>query len=819
MNEISNPIEVHKFGGSSLATAAHFRAVQNIVRGNRTAIVVSASAGITNQLQALLNLACQQQAYHEKLADIKQFQHDIIQHLLDADPQCQEMVSIINSDCDAIANLLRTTQLLGSYNTQVQDKVLGYGELWSAQILAALLNREAATLFIDASKILITYRKHKQQYIDWEHSQQLLDPLLQSADFQHLVITGFIATNAEHQFVTLGRNGSDYSAAIFARLLHAEKLIIWTDVDGIYSADPNKVRSAFPLPELSYEEALELAYFGAKVIHPQTIFPAINNNIPIYVKHSGNPLAPGTKISAKCQTTDYLVKGLSCIDDVALINIEGSGMVGVSGTATRVFQVLYQGGISVILISQASSEHSICFAVKQDQANQAQEFLQEQFQFEIGQQLIKGITIDKNCSVLAVVGDGMVGHQGVAGKLFNTLTKANVNIKAVAQGSSERNISVVVERLDIYKALRAVHSGFYLSSKTLSIGLIGPGQVGATLLQQIADTAPQLQHKRKVNLQVRGIIDSKKMLLADSNIDLKQWQSQRDSVATTANMEDFINHIAADDMPHAVIIDCTASAKIADLYPHFIARGLHIITPNKRANSGNFSFYQELHAFAQQKNRFYLYETTVCAGLPVIKTLQDIVATGDEVLSIQGVVSGTLSYIFSQLGMGQKFSSIVREAKRQGYTEPDPRDDLSGMDVARKFVCLARELGHNSTLESLSITSLVPAPLQQVSAEEFLERLPEFDEQIHASLEPMLARGEKPHYVGTIDANGSIHIAIAGFGQNHPFSRLQGTDNMLIFTTRRYQPQSLVIQGPGAGTEVTAAGIFADLLRLVTALD
>ncbi len=818
MNMKTNLIAVHKFGGSSLATADHFRAVQHIVQGKNSAIVVSASGRTTNRLQELLNQAHQRQEFYNELTEIKQFQCNLVNELIPDNKSRERLLGIINADCQALENLLRTTELLGSYNTHIQDKVLGYGELWSAQILAALLQQQVPTTFIDASKVLVTYYKNKQLHIDWEHSRVLLENLLKQTDAQYLVITGFIATNTEGQFVTLGRNGSDYSAAIFARLLKAKELVIWTDVDGIYSADPNKVRSAFPLPEISYEEALELAYFGAKVIHPQTIFPAINTNIPIYVKNSAAPQAPGTMISAQCQKTDYLVKGLSCIDDVALVNIEGSGMVGVSGTATRVFQVLYQGGISVILISQASSEHSICLVVKEAQAEAAQQLLQEQFQFEIDQQLIKRIAIDKNCAVLAAVGDGMVGHRGVAGKLFSTLTKANVNIKAVAQGSSERNISVVVARQDIYKALRAVHAGFYLSRKTISIGLIGPGQVGATLLQQINDTMALLQQNRNVDLQVRGIISSKKMLLAD-NVDLTQWRQQLDSSMLAVNINDFIDHIAADDMPHAVIIDCTASQQIAELYPQFIARGLHIVTPNKRANSGDFEFYQYLHAIAQQKNRFYLYETTVCAGLPVIKTLQDIVATGDEVLSIQGVVSGTLSYILSQLATGQKFSTIVQQAKQLGYTEPDPREDLSGMDVARKFVCLARELGHQANLAGLDIKSLVPPALAQVSIDEFLQRLPEFDEQIQDLLAPIFARQHKPHYVGTIAQDGSIQIAIEGFPENHPFSRLQGTDNMLIFTTRRYQPQALVIQGPGAGTEVTAAGIFSDLLRLVTALD
>lgn len=812
------PIEVHKFGGTSLASAKHFREIQNLVTSH-AAIVVSATIGATNQLQNLLNHAVNHQAFLDELDALKQFHLNLINELITDVAQKQNLQEEIKQDCIALENLLQTTFLLKSYGSYVQDKVLGYGELWSAKILATFLNQSSPTLFIDASKVVSTYYKQNQLYIDWDRSQHFLEMMGSLSSYYYLVITGFIAANEEGHFVTLGRNGSDYSAAIFARLLQANKLVIWTDVDGIYSADPNRVRSAFPLPTLSYEEALELAYFGAKVIHPQTIFPAINNDIPIYVKNSANKDKPGTLISAQSGENNFLVQGLSCVDDIALINIEGSGITTVSGTAARVFQLLHQNDINVILISQASSEHSICFAIKQNQAKKAQYKLAEHFYFEIEQQLIKCIRIDENCAILAAVGDGMVGRRGVSAKLCNMLARANVNIKAIAQGSSERNLSVVVSRNDINKALRAVHAGFYLSRKTLSIGLIGPGQVGKTLLKQLEATFQDLQRRHHVNLYVRGIINSKNMLTDHHHINLSNWEQALNASTETLDMDQFIEHIVTDDIPHAVIIDCTASQEVAHLYPKFLSRGLHIVTPNKRANSGDYSFYQQLHSMAQSLNRFYLYETTVCAGLPVIKTLQDIIATGDEVKHIQGIVSGTLSYIFNRLSQGEKFSTIVLQAKQAGYTEPDPRDDLSGKDVARKCVCLARELGHAVTLEDVTVTNLVPKALQSVSLDQFLQRLPDFDDELIAVLSPIFAKQQQPCYVGTIHHDGRIEVAIEGFDKDHPFSRLSGSDNMLIFTTTRYHQQPLVIQGPGAGTEVTAAGIFSDLLRLVTALD
>ena len=545
--------------------------------------------------------------------------------------------------------------------------------------------------------VLFSYEKNGIICIDWEKSQAALDLFLTHKIFDQIVITGFIASTLEGKRTTLGRNGSDFSAAIFAKLFNAHSLVIWTDVDGIYTADPSRVRSAFVIDSLSYKEALELAYFGAKVLHPMAIGPVREANIPMYIKNSFNPHAQGTHISDTPKKSKHLIKGLTCIDHITLINIEGTGMMGVSGMAARVFQILHVAGISVILISQGSSEHSICFAISNVYSDAAVSALKEHLQFELERHYIEAISVDNHCAVLSAVGDEMIGATGIAGKLCAALARAHINIHAISQGSSERNISIVVAQADIHRALQSVHSGFYLSPKTISIGLIGPGLVGSELLRQI-QTHP--------NLYVRGIMTSKKMLLSHERIDLTQWQETLHSSNMNMDLDAFLNHILADDFPHAVIIDCTANQTIASQYMHFIERGMHVITPNKYTNAGDLDYYKQLKQLVRKKQMHYLYEATVCAGLPVMNTLQDILKTGDQVLKIEGVVSGTLSYIFNELAKGKLFSQVVLEAKKLGYTEPDPREDLSGMDVARKLVSLAREIGHEVMLNEVKIHDL-----------------------------------------------------------------------------------------------------------------
>jgi aspartokinase/homoserine dehydrogenase 1 len=566
------------------------------------------------------------------------------------------------------------------------------------------------------------------------------------------------------------------------------------------------------IDQLSYNEAMELAYFGAKVIHPQTMAPAVTRDIPIFIRNTFAPQKRGTLICAN-PVSALMVKGITTIDPVALVNLEGAGMIGVPGTAHRLFGVLRDSGISVILISQASSEHSICFAIPEAQAVRAEEAVRRAFDAELRDGQIQHVDVALGMSILAVVGDGMAGSHGVAAKVFNSLGDAAISVRAIAQGASERNISVVVDGKGAARALRAVHAAFYLSPNTLSIGLIGPGTVGRVLLAQIATQIDRLR-ELNLDLRVRGIATSKRMLLEETSVDLRRWAERMAEAGEPLNLEKFINHVQADYVPHTVIIDCTASAAVADQYRDWLARGIHIVTPNKKANSGTLPYYRALQDAKRDAGTHYLYEATVGAGLPVIQTLRDLRGTGDDITQIEGIFSGTLAYLFNVFDGSESFSSIVRAAKAKGYTEPDPRDDLSGVDVARKLIILGREMGLTLEIADVQIEGLVPEALTRCSVEEFLARLPESDAAMAAALADARTKNQVLRYVGRIDAAGKATVGLMRLEAKHAFANIALTDNVVRFATRRYCENPLIVQGPGAGPEVTAAGVFSDLLRL-----
>ena len=809
---------IHKFGGSSLANAERFIAVKSLLNNENEneIIVVSAIKGTTSCLQSIMDKAKNGLNYLQSLEVLEENHLALIRELSLENPD-NKSSRIIQSDVFKIQDILHAIYLTRTYSKEIQNLILGYGELWSAMILKEYLGQDKKVAFLDASRVLFVYEKESVICVDWEKSKVALKDYLEHMEFDQLVITGFIASTLDGRRTTLGRNGSDFSAAIFANLLQAQSLIIWTDVNGIYTANPDLVRSAFVIESLSYQEALELAYFGAKVLHPMTIAPVVEQQIPIYIKNSFNPNAKGTYISAYPERSEQLIKGVSCIDNIALINIEGSGLISVSGIASRVFDILHHAEINVIFISQASSEHSICFAVSSECVNRVNETLTENLSLDLDRKYIEGIYADPDCAVLSIVGDEMIGTAGIASKLCTALAKSNISIRAISQGSSERNISLVIKKDDAHKAIQSIHAGFYLSPKTLSIGLIGPGVVGKSLLEQLKQTIDQLSATYQINLYVRGIMNSGKMIVQDEPINLHHWQNSFNEHAIESDMDQFISHIASSNMPNALIIDCTANKLIAQQYQRFMEKGVHVITPNKHANAGDLSYYNKLKMLAKLNN-YYFYEATVCAGLPVISTLQDLIKTGDVIEEIEGVVSGTLSYIFNEMGKGVLFSTAVIEAKKCGFTEPDPREDLSGMDVARKLVGLAREIGHEVSLDDVAVYDLVPPELRSCDVEEFIANLPDYDHQLNKLLTQAKSKNQCLHYVGTISSDGKLEVAIKVLSIDHPFSRLEGTDNMIIFRTKRYHTRPLIIQGPGAGAEVTAAGIFSDLLRLVSVL-
>lgn len=814
---------VHKFGGTSVANAECFRKVAKIVKARpekRRLIVVSAMAGITDQLVNAVHIAGKRDlGYREIMADVGARHRKTIAELLSAE-EAGRLCQILTRDLGIIEEVLHVTTVLHGYSRNGLELVSGYGEVWSAQILAALLHREDPNVdWLDAREVLTVSRTEAGADVMWPESRARADAWIAERGRMPntVVITGFVASTEDGIAATLGRNGSDFSASIFGTLFDAQEIHIWTDVDGVMSANPRLVSEAVTLDTLSYEEAIELAYFGAKVIHPSTISTAVERNLPIFIRNTFRPEYAGTRIQAKSEATKQ-VKGLATIENVALINVEGIGMIGMRGIAQRLFGALRDEGVSVLMISQGSSGNSICFGVTAAQADLARNTVERAFFAERMHGQIRRVDVNAGCSILAVVGEGMAGKPGVAAKFFSALGKAGVSVRAIAQGASERNISVAVDAADTQRALRAAHASFYLSKQTISIGLVGLGNIGGTLLRQLSQRLRGLKQEFDIDFRVRAIASSERMLLSDQPIDLEKWRDQLAARGEPTDLSRLAAHTYDDQLPHAVLIDCTASQGVSDLYGTWLERGIHVITPNKRANTSSLDYYQRLRKANRTVGAHYLYETTVGAALPIIETLRDLVQTGDEIVEIEGILSGTLSYLFNSFDGTRTFSSLVTEARELGYTEPDPRDDLSGTDVARKVVILAREIGMSVELGDVALQGLVPEELTQGPVSEFLAALPKYDAYMEERRRDAAAKGEVLRFVGRVGCDGCASVALRSYPTTHPFARIQLTDNIVLFRTSRYNENPLVVQGPGAGREVTAAGVFADLLRLASYL-
>lgn len=820
---------VHKFGGTSLANAHRYRSAARIITdapGKRT-VVVSAMAGTTDTLIRLLRQAQERNGnYRSEFGELLTRHRNAISTLMEKGSAGirESIVQRLEKDAKDIEDILRVIWLTGSFSEELVDYVSGYGELWSAQILAAYFNQEGVTAaFIDARQFLTVDHLQSGPHIDWGESSTRLDALLnKSVGADVLVITGYIAREPSGKSTTLKRNGSDFSASIIGSLLNAESITIWTDVPGVLSADPRKVPDAVVSPELSYHEAAELAYFGARVIHPSTMGPAIDKKIPIFIRNSLDPAQPGSRIhlpqKRESARAGHAVRGFATVDEIALVNLEGTGMIGVPGIAEKVFRNLSDVGVSVVMISQASSEHSICVAVPTSQGDLAQKTLEDAFLAEIKHGRIQTVDVIQPCSILAAVGDRMAETPGVAGRFFGALGRARINIRAVAQGSSERNISVVVDQKDAARGLQAVHAGFYLSDQTISVGLVGPGLIGKALLAQLQAQHDGLKEKLNLDFRIRGVATSTHMQLWDDNF-MEPLDDGWKETAVPVDLIRFREHIQTDSLPHAVIVDCTASDAIAAHTPSWLRSGVHVVTPNKKASSGPLSLVQQLDDARRAGNTHFFSEATVGAGLPVLSTLRDLLKTGDHIFRIEGVLSGTLSHLFNSFDGTVPFSALVDDARAKGYTEPDPRDDLSGMDVARKAIILAREMGWKVELQDIPVESLVPAHLQETpSVEDFLKRFSDADPKMQELLQKAQAEDAVLRYVAIIDENEGCRVDLKRYPKTHAFARISGSDNILAFTTTRYQHQPLIVQGPGAGPEVTAGGVFSDLLRLAAHL-
>jgi aspartokinase/homoserine dehydrogenase 1 len=814
----------HKFGGSSLADARHYLVVRALLDDDRRArvVVVSAMQGVTDALIALAAAVREGRDWLPGWSALRQ-RHLDTAATLDADGGSnvqvvldQEFAALRGTLADATAARARDDEMLAAY-------VHGLGEVWSAHLLHAAMGGEnAGWARLDAREVLVVHPGELGVVVDWDESRARLAAWRRQHAQPNVVVTGFVARDARGQATTLGRNGSDYSGAIFAALFDAGQLTIWTDVDGVLSADPRLVPDAVCLPTLSYAEACELAYFGAKVLHPQTMAPVMQRGLPIRIRNTRDPQNMGTLISASSQATVSPVKGLSLVERLALLELSGAGLIGVPGTAERMFAALHRAGVSVIMISQGSSEHSICCVVNQAQAERARAAVEQAFAEAIGDGQAQGVNVTFDVAVLAAVGDGMVGTPGVSARLFAGLAQARVNIRAIAQGASERNISVVIAAGDATRALRAAHSAFWLSPQTLSLGVIGPGKVGRALLQQLAAALPGLsgesRPERQLDLRLRAIANSKRMLLAERRLDPSAAAEQLDGDQTDElDVHAFAGHVRAEHLPHALIVDCSGSDAVAAHYPQWLAAGIHIVTPNKHAGSGPLSRYQAIRAASRHGGQFR-YEATVGAGLPVIQTLRSLLDTGDELTEVEGVLSGTLAWLFNRYDGSQRFSHLVREAHALGYTEPDPRDDLSGTDVARKLVILAREAGRHLSLADVAVESLVPATLRDISKEQFFARLHELDAPMQARLERAQRAGKGLRYLAQLDRTGNARVSLVMPDAGHASLHSRLTDNLIQFRTRRYADNPLVVQGPGAGPDVTAAGVFGDILAIAQTL-
>lgn len=822
---------VHKFGGTCVGSSERIKNVADIILKDSSEgklVVVSAMSKVTDMMYDLINKAQSRDDSYLSAVDAVFEKHRLTaMDLIDGD-DLASFLSRLHHDINNLKAMLRAIYIAGHATESFSDFVVGHGELWTAQMLSYVVRKNGLDCeWMDTREVLIVNPSGSNQVDpDFVESEKRLEEWFSRHPSKTIVATGFIASTPQNIPTTLKRDGSDFSAAIMGALLRVRQVTIWTDVDGVYSADPRKVSEAVILRTLSYQEAWEMSYFGANVLHPRTILPVMRYDIPIMIRNIFNLSAPGTMICRPAENEDSQklespVKGFATIDNVALVNVEGTGMAGVPGTASAIFGAVKDVGANVIMISQASSEHSVCFAVPEKEVTAVAEALKSRFHEALNAGRLSQVAVIRNCSILAAVGQKMASTPGVSATLFNALAKANINVRAIAQGCSEYNITVVIKREDCIRALRAVHSRFYLSKTTIAMGIIGPGLIGATLLDQLRDQAAFLKEDFNIDLRVMGITGSRTMLLSDVEIDLSKWRELVKDKGEVADLEKFTQHVHGNNfIPNTVLVDCTADSSVASCYHDWLRRGIHVITPNKKANSGPLDQYSKLRALQRQSYTHYFYEATVGAGLPIISTLRGLLETGDKILRIEGIFSGTLSYIFNNFIGTRAFSDVVAEAKQAGYTEPDPRDDLSGTDVARKVIILARESGLKLELSDIPVQSLVPQPLRaSASVEEYMQRLPQFDSEMARERQEAEDAGDVLRYVGVVDAvSEEGRVEMRRYKKDHPFAQLSGSDNIIAFTTTRYKEQPLIVRGPGAGAQVTAGGIFSDILRLASYL-
>ncbi len=813
-------MKILKFGGTSVGSVEAISKLLNIVQdqqqqGQSVAIVCSAISGVTDTYLRLLTEAASGNDYLRVLREVEQRHYEIVRAFLEIKRQNNALLGL-KMLFNELDDLLAGVRALGEVSARIKDKVAAYGELCSNLMISHFVDQHCGrAVFADARQFIKTDSSYGNARVNDGLTYQLIRNYFKQQPNTIPVITGFIASNDKGETTTLGRGGSDYTAAIIGAAMEAEEIQIWTDVDGFMTSDPRLVKKAFSLHNLSYNEAIELSYFGAKVIYPPTMRPAIARNIPIVIKNTFNPGFPGTLIGPQSSSNGSLIKGISSIPAISLVNIQGSGMVGLTGFSGRLFSSLAHFGVNVILITQASSEHSITLAISPQDVPLAYQAIETEFEYELVKGQLNKPEVENELSIIAAVGENMRNAKGLAGKFFSALGRSGVNISAIAQGSSELNISAVIEKQDLRKALNSVHDALFLSPvKTLHVFSCGTGKIGGTLLKQIMENYEHLEGHRHVRINLAGVSNTKKMLINREGINLSHWQQELGEHGEPSNLDTFIEHAIALNLPNSVFVDNTASAVVAQSYDKLFKHNISVVTCNKIGNCGSFDSYNRYKKLAGKYGVDYWYETTAGAGLPIIKTLHDLLISGDEVLRIEAILSGTISFIFNEFKGDRSFADVVREAQEKGFTEPDPRDDLSGLDFARKMLILARETGLPTELQEVQIQPILPKNCQEApTVEAFYEELEKSEDYFKEMKQKAEAENKTLRYIGNLE-NGVVKVELMMVDASHPFFSLSGSDNIVSFTTNRYRFNPMVIKGPGAGAEVTAAGVLADLVRV-----
>lgn len=810
-------MQVLKFGGSSVANAENINKVIEIIKNSsslsKKIIVVSALGGITDLLLKTAALAeANDESYKEILLEIENKHLDAVKELIPVQQQ-SAVLSLVKKICNEAEDICNGIFLLGELSARTKDKIVSYGELLSSQIIAAKLNASGLPVeWKDSRELIITDSNYGMAVVDFNTTEKKVAEYFSSSASSLFILPGFIAADKNNVTTTLGRGGSDYTASILAAALDASVLEIWTDVSGMMTADPRLVNNIKHIPQISYQEAMELSHFGAKVIYPPTIQPVMKKGIPVWIKNTFAPDEIGTVIKNEATATGSSIQGISSINKIVLLSLEGSGMVGIPGFSKRLFEALANASINVILITQGSSEHSICVGIDEYASSKAKEVIDNAFAYEIESGKVDPIIVESELSIVAIVGDNMKNHSGISGKMFSALGRNGVSIRAIAQGSSERNISAVISTADVKKAINVLHEEFFETTyKQVNLFIAGLGNVGDKLIAQLIQQKKFLQEHLRIQIRVVGLANSKKMYFNEEGIDIANWRDEIQK-GEAMKLDEFVSTIQNKNLRNSVFADITANDELATVYGDLLQKSISVVACNKVAASSTYNYYKKLKDLAKEFNSLFLFETNVGAGLPIIGTLNDLLHSGDKINRMQAVLSGTLNFVFNNYNGTNSFASVVKQAQDEGYTEPDPRLDLSGKDVMRKIMILARESGELMEMEDISNNSFMPESCMTGSVEDFYTAMDKEEAHFKKLVDAANAAGRKLKFVASYD-NGKAAVGLQQVDEQSDFYHLYGKDNVVLFYTDRYPDQPLVVKGAGAGAAVTASGVFADIIR------